>query len=138
MAGRMTNPPPSRTADKIIIRLPDGMRDRLHQRAEANGRSMTAEVVGMLEQVLEEPTEQEMGAMAHEAMRVVKELEYAQERVAASQSRLQTLREEIRTRLGSELGDRDPIEYAMRMYLVQRSRARKAMDVRFADNQDDA
>ena len=48
----MTNLPPSRTADRIIIRLPDGMRDRLHARAEANGRSLTAEVVDMLERAM--------------------------------------------------------------------------------------
>lgn len=44
----MTNLPPSRTADRIIIRLPDGMREKLRSRAEANGRSMTAEVVATL------------------------------------------------------------------------------------------
>src|SRR3546814_18046536 len=51
----MSNLPPSRAADKIIIRLPDGMRDRLHARAENNGRSMTAEVVAMLQQVMDDP-----------------------------------------------------------------------------------
>src|SRR3546814_15900931 len=51
----MSNLPPSRAADKIIIRLPDGMRDRLHARAENNGRSMTAEVVAMLPQVMDDP-----------------------------------------------------------------------------------
>jgi predicted DNA-binding protein len=36
--------------DRIIVRLPDGMRDRLAEFAEANGRSMTAEVVAAIEQ----------------------------------------------------------------------------------------
>lgn len=44
----MTIPPPSRTADKFIVRLPDGMRDKLQARAEANGRSMNSEVVSIL------------------------------------------------------------------------------------------
>src|SRR3546814_16630670 len=50
----MSNLPPRRAADKIIIRLHDGMRDRLHARAANNGRSMTAEVVAMLHQVLDD------------------------------------------------------------------------------------
>lgn len=45
----MTKLPPSRTADKIIIRLPDGMRDKLAAYANLHGRSMTAEVVDLLE-----------------------------------------------------------------------------------------
>ncbi len=45
----MTNAPPSRTADKFIVRLPEGMRERLAEAAKANDRSMTAEVVSALE-----------------------------------------------------------------------------------------
>lgn len=41
--------PPSRTADKIMIRLPDGMRERLTAAAEEAGRSVNAEVVARLE-----------------------------------------------------------------------------------------
>lgn len=36
---------PSEAQDKFIIRLPDGMRDQLKEAAEANDRTMTAEVV---------------------------------------------------------------------------------------------
>src|SRR4029077_730775 len=38
--------------DRIIVRLPDGMRDDLAALAEANGRSMTSEVVAALEKHL--------------------------------------------------------------------------------------
>jgi predicted DNA-binding protein len=38
--------------DRIIVRLPDGMRDQLGNLAEANGRSMTAEVVAAIERHL--------------------------------------------------------------------------------------
>jgi plasmid stability protein len=38
--------------DRIIIRLPDGMRDKIAAMALANGRSMTAEVIAALEQHL--------------------------------------------------------------------------------------
>lgn len=40
---------PSRELDKIIVRLPDGMRDRLTEVAKANNRSVNAEVVARLE-----------------------------------------------------------------------------------------
>jgi hypothetical protein len=35
--------------DRIIVRLPDGMRDKIAAMALANGRSMTAEVIAALE-----------------------------------------------------------------------------------------
>lgn len=37
--------------DKIIIRLPDGMRDRIKATAKANNRSMNAEIITMIETV---------------------------------------------------------------------------------------
>lgn len=40
---------PSREADKYIVRLPDGMRDRIRERAAANRRSMNAEIVHYLD-----------------------------------------------------------------------------------------
>ena len=39
--------------DRIIVRLPEGLRKRIAQLAAANGRSMTAEVVVALEKHLE-------------------------------------------------------------------------------------
>ena len=36
-------------SDKFMLRLPDGMRDRIKAAAEANNRSMNAEVVSALE-----------------------------------------------------------------------------------------
>lgn len=39
---------PSEEQERFIIRMPDGMRDRLKARAEENGRSMNAEVVLIL------------------------------------------------------------------------------------------
>lgn len=41
--------PPSHVADKYIVRLPDGMRDRIADAAKANNRSMNAEIVARLE-----------------------------------------------------------------------------------------
>ena len=45
----MSKTPPSRTADKLIVRLPDGMRDKVAAAAKAKDRSSTAEVVFALE-----------------------------------------------------------------------------------------
>ena len=40
---------PSRKLDQYIVRFPDGMRDLLKEAAEANNRSMNAEIVARLE-----------------------------------------------------------------------------------------
>lgn len=42
----------SRDLDKVIVRLPDGMRERIKHAAEANNRSMNAEIVERLEESL--------------------------------------------------------------------------------------
>lgn len=42
-------PAPSDLADKFMLRLPDGMRDRIAQSAKANNRSMNAEIIARLE-----------------------------------------------------------------------------------------
>lgn len=46
---------PSRIADQFVVRFPDGMRDRIRESAEANGRSMNAEIVQRLEQSFKSP-----------------------------------------------------------------------------------
>lgn len=38
-----------RGSDQFIVRLPDGMRERIKAEAEANNRSMNAEIVARLE-----------------------------------------------------------------------------------------
>lgn len=43
----------SRDADKYIVRLPDGMRERIRQQAASNRRSMNAEIVHCLEQTID-------------------------------------------------------------------------------------
>lgn len=41
-------PAPSDIADKFMLRLPEGMRDRLKDAAARNGRSMNAEIITRL------------------------------------------------------------------------------------------
>jgi len=38
----------SRTADKFVLRLPEGLRDRINQVAEDNQRSMNGEIVARI------------------------------------------------------------------------------------------
>lgn len=47
----MNNKPafPSDAADKVLVRMPDGMRDQLKSAAKANNRTMNAEIVSRLE-----------------------------------------------------------------------------------------
>lgn len=40
--------PLAREADKFIVRLPEGMREKIMEAAEANNRSMNAEIVDRL------------------------------------------------------------------------------------------
>lgn len=45
----MTTKPPSRSADQFVLRLPEGMRQRIADEAKLNGRSMNAELVSRLQ-----------------------------------------------------------------------------------------
>ena len=46
----MSQDGPSRSKEQFMVRLPDGMRDQIASAAEANGRSMNAEIVTRLSQ----------------------------------------------------------------------------------------
>lgn len=53
----MSKPPaPSDLADKFMLRLPDGMRDRIAEAARTNGRSMNAEIIYRLQSSLDGPS----------------------------------------------------------------------------------
>lgn len=47
---------PSDEIDRIMVRFPAGMRDRIAQAAQANGRSMNSEIVARLQRSLSGPT----------------------------------------------------------------------------------
>ncbi len=46
---------PSDTADKVLVRMPDGMRDNLKAAAKANNRTMNAEIVARLQETFDGP-----------------------------------------------------------------------------------
>lgn len=45
----MREPYPSETKDRFMVRLPDGMRNRIAKASEEAGRTMNAEIVARLE-----------------------------------------------------------------------------------------
>lgn len=45
----MSDQYPSRELDKIVLRLPDGMKERIRRAADENGRSVNAELVTLLD-----------------------------------------------------------------------------------------
>jgi|GEM_PF-1573514 plasmid stability protein len=47
----------SRESDKVMLRLPDGMRNRIKAAAAANKRSMNAEILSLLDQAFPEPVD---------------------------------------------------------------------------------
>lgn len=46
--------PTGRDSDKFMLRLPDGMRDAISERAKASGRSMNAEIIYRLQRTFDE------------------------------------------------------------------------------------
>ncbi|WP_027467658.1 Arc family DNA-binding protein [Deefgea rivuli] len=50
----MKNNAPSQSADKYILRYPDGMREQIAAAAKANNRSMNAEIVARLQSSFEQ------------------------------------------------------------------------------------
>jgi plasmid stability protein len=69
-------PAPSDISDKFMLRLPDGMRDRVAALAKKHNRSMNAEIVASLEQYLlrneKEPDfETERGNLVFDIMELI-------------------------------------------------------------------
>lgn len=72
----------NRDSDKIIVRLPEGMRDHLAQTAQRHGRSMNAEVVTALAMYFAQTT---TGLIEIET---VQDLEYSLDRIRKEMTRL--------------------------------------------------
>ncbi|MER8514806.1 Arc family DNA-binding protein [Mesorhizobium sp. M1060] len=53
---------PGRGAEQFVVRLPEGMRDRIRDAADRNNRSMNAEVVATLEEKYPAPIEFDQNA----------------------------------------------------------------------------
>ena len=55
----------SRTADKFVVRLPDGMRERIADVARNHHRSMNSEIISRLEQSLFQEGTLDSGSILH-------------------------------------------------------------------------
>ena len=55
----------SRTADKFVVRLPDGMRERIADVARNHHRSMNSEIISRLEQSLFQEGTLDSGPILH-------------------------------------------------------------------------
>ncbi len=66
----MTNLPPSRTSPKMMLRIPAGLKDHIAELARANGRSLNAQVIALIEIAIEQES------LTEELDRRVDKLEY--------------------------------------------------------------
>jgi len=91
----MSDLSPSQLLDKIIIRVPDGLRDRIKRAADANGRSMNAELLILLDKTY--PATSVIDAYIQEIADVVKGLPVENRDDAWREvfDRLETVRKEI-------------------------------------------
>lgn len=83
---------PSDAADKVLVRMPDGMRDRLKDAAKSNNRTMNAEIVARLEgsfavEAFPARDQAELDAMLDISMAQM-EFHVAQDRVAEARAEL--------------------------------------------------
>lgn len=75
----------SRTADKFVLRLPEGLRDRINLAAENNHRSMNGEIIARIDSSLDlEEKYEEMRRFNSYLLKRVEMLETAAHSQAAS------------------------------------------------------
>lgn len=67
---------PSQLQDKFNLRLPDGMKDRIAEKAKSNGRSMNSEIIQILEDSLSSGISLHMDDEFAEKYRSIVEAEY--------------------------------------------------------------
>lgn len=82
---------PSEQQERFIVRLPDGMRDRIKAAAERNNRSMNAEIVATIEMMYPERTdvsEPTIGQIDEdELLKILGDVDRLRQRLLASATR---------------------------------------------------
>lgn len=78
-----SRPTVPKSADQVNIRLPEGMRERIKQEADENGRSINTEIARRLERSLDESDENTIQALR----------EYLEQEFAAIRQEVGRLRE---------------------------------------------
>lgn len=84
---------PSDKADKVLVRMPDGMRDRIKSEAKANNRTMNAEIVARLQQTLATNFYREMRPMEGSDLGVREsQVDYVVDTVRVSEEALEVVK----------------------------------------------
>ncbi len=91
----MAQESPSRDLDKVIVRLPDGMRDRLKAAAEANKRSMNAEIIARLDRSFMSGIARRSEEMADDSRAILRQLTTLEAELARAREEDKRLREEL-------------------------------------------
>lgn len=110
----MTAKKPIREYDRFIVRLPDGLRERLSQRAVASGHSMNAEVVATLAASLDSQENSRVGVLAWEAKRLKEEICEYQAKIDHKSKQLKIITDFIAGVFKDEIGTADPVDYALK------------------------
>lgn len=92
----MTDPRPTREHDKFIVRLPDGMRDRLSTEAKVRGVSMNALIVEIIENALDSGEEYALAVLRAELRDVSRRVVEHTRNAAESSEYAAQLHDEIR------------------------------------------
>lgn len=69
---------PIREYDRFILRLPDGMREKLQESAKAHNRSMNSEVIDLLQSALENTTDRLIRLMTDDHARLMMRVKEAE------------------------------------------------------------
>lgn len=95
---------PSDSADKTLVRFPDGMRDLLREEAKKNNRSLNAEIIARLDEYPQ--LKRGIDALSHENAELKIHLQHANEEVEKLKILLGGLRLELSTGngMGGALG----------------------------------
>lgn len=113
---------PSDKQDKFMLRLPDGMRDRIAQEAAANSRSMNAEIVARLEGSFPASFKEQILKLRQAEVSGLRDFVH----------RISALRDEIKSRLDSGLvptDRRNSMEASVKTASVEIAQAREELAI---------
>lgn len=111
-----TKPYPSRVADQFLVRMPDGMRDRLAAEADRSGRSMNAEIVHRLQASLDKQADTPGARIADPEARqqFVQQLRTRQAVVLGRREALRSQRFSVESQIGMAESSLMSLAYALR------------------------
>ncbi len=99
--GTMTNPETRTLKEQFMLRMPEGMRDRIKAAADANNRSMNSEILSLLEERYPEPLP---GEHLEEHLINLAEAIARDENPETRQDKLERFRSELKDTFGLKVG----------------------------------